>query len=116
MLATSTPQRVEEVVVPQVVETVEQYAERLVTEKWGKEQWDDFHLLIKKESGWNPLAKNPKSSAFGLGQFLSSTWQTVGCEKTDDPKVQIDCTIKYVDKNYGTPEKAISFHRINNFY
>jgi hypothetical protein len=26
------------------------------------------------ESGGNPYAKNPRSSAFGLGQFLDSTW------------------------------------------
>tara|TARA_R100000951_G_scaffold1557_5_gene3279 strand:- start:5298 stop:7727 length:2430 start_codon:yes stop_codon:yes gene_type:complete len=30
--------------------------------------------IIGAESGGNPNAKNPKSSATGLGQFISSTW------------------------------------------
>lgn len=30
--------------------------------------------IIKKESSYNPEAKNPNSTASGLGQFLESTW------------------------------------------
>ena len=30
--------------------------------------------IIGAESGGNPLAKNPRSSATGLGQFISDTW------------------------------------------
>lgn len=28
-----------------------------------------------KDGSWNPLSRNPRSSAAGLGQFLSGTWQ-----------------------------------------
>ena len=31
-------------------------------------------LIIGNESGGNPLAQNPNSSAGGLGQFIDSTW------------------------------------------
>ena len=30
--------------------------------------------IMKCESGYNPQAKNPKSTAYGLCQFLDSTW------------------------------------------
>lgn len=30
--------------------------------------------VIGRESGGDPTAKNPRSSAFGLGQFIDSTW------------------------------------------
>jgi len=34
------------------------------------------NCLIINESGWNPEAKNPSSTAYGLGQFLNSTWDS----------------------------------------
>ncbi len=30
-----------------------------------------------QDGSWNPLSRNPRSSAAGLGQFLSGTWQTL---------------------------------------
>lgn len=40
--------------------------------------------IIGAESGGNPNAKNPNSSATGLGQFLSSTWlDTLSRERPD---------------------------------
>lgn len=30
-----------------------------------------------QDGAWNPLSRNPRSSAAGLGQFLSGTWQTL---------------------------------------
>jgi len=106
-------------VIPREVErptTPQEYAKKRVIEKWGEEQWEDFNKLIMKESGWNPKAQNPRSTAYGLGQFLNSTWKLVGCEKSDDFKIQIDCTIDYIAKGYETPQKALQFHRGHNYY
>jgi len=36
-----------------------------------------LNCIIKCESGWNYKAKNPNSSAYGLGQFIDSTWTYV---------------------------------------
>lgn len=65
-------------------------------------------------SGYTP--SGVKSSAYGLGGFLDSTWDAVGCVKSDDPYYQVDCTMKYVEKRYGSPEVAWAFHREHNYY
>lgn len=51
--------------------------------------------LINCESGWNPNSKNASSTAYGLGQFLTSTWNNTnkalgGNLERDNPYHQID--------------------------
>lgn len=104
---------------PREIETsqhIKVYAFEKVLNRFGDEQWSYFNDLIKRESKWNSEAKNSRSTAYGLGQFLDSTWATVGCKKTSNQYKQIDCTIEYVSKVYGTPKKAIEFHNKNNYY
>lgn len=71
-------------------------------------QWFDTLRLFNGESGWNALAQNPISTAFGVGQFLDDTWATVGESKSDDPVVQARATGKYLNQrpDYGNPSKA----------
>lgn len=38
--------------------------------------WEIYKELIQVESNWNVWVKNRKSTATGLGQFLTSTWET----------------------------------------
>lgn len=59
-------------------------------------EWDAFDQLIAHESGWNPLAKNPGSTAFGLGQFLDSTQATYGVTGVTDPVRQIMAIFAYL--------------------
>ena len=92
------------------------YAFEKVLDKWGDKQWVHFSELVYKESGWKDTADNPKSSAYGLGQFLDSTWKTVGCKKTPDKYVQIDCMLNYIELRYDTPYKAMVHHKKNNWY
>lgn len=47
-----------------------------------------IYQIIQCESGFDPKAKNPNSTAFGLGQFLNSTWNY--CQKKWDMKLQRD--------------------------
>jgi membrane-bound lytic murein transglycosylase MltF len=71
----------------------------------------EFHYLdqlVYLESKWDPEAQNPYSTAYGIGQFLDQTWETVGYEKTDDPYTQIDAMIDYVKKRYGSFEAALT--------
>lgn len=71
-------------------------------------EWPALVNLINGESGWNPKAQNPGSTAYGLGQFLDQTWATVGGTKTDDPYQQAVLMLKYIKSrgDYGTPSKA----------
>lgn len=66
--------------------------------------------LIINESGCNPTAQNPTSSAYGIGQFLDSTWGLPGvdCVKSSDPVYQIRCMDKYVKVVYTTWENALA--------
>ncbi len=69
-------------------------------------QWIALANLISGESGFNNLAQNPTSSAFGMGQFLDSTWATVGMKKTADPYAQSVGIMRYIARNYGSPAAA----------
>lgn len=79
-------------------------------------QWDALARLIQKESSWNPAAQNPKSTAYGLFQFLNSTWATVGATKTSNPTQQAVAGLKYIKQRYSDPIKALKFHNANNYY
>ena len=75
-----------------------------------------YFKIIDKESKWNPLAQNPKSTAFGIGQFLNSTWALVDSKKSSDPYNQIDAMIKYVNLIYGTGCQAWDFKSYKGWY
>jgi hypothetical protein len=75
-----------------------------------------YFNIIDKESKWNPLAQNPKSTAFGIGQFLNSTWELVDHSKTKNPYIQIDAMVQYVKVVYGDGCKAWDFRYRNGWY
>ena len=67
--------------------------------------------IIGSESGWQPEAKNPKSSAFGLGQLLKSTREEyLGAKAgSTNPADQIRAFRAYVRDVYKTAERAKQF-------
>jgi len=74
-------------------------------------EWSAFQQLISNESGWNPNAQNPGSTAFGLGQFLDSTWKSVGGAKTNDPMQQLGLIFAYLRSRsdyHGSPAAALA--------
>ena len=60
-----------------------------------------FRAILNHESHMNPLAKNPYSSASGVGQLLNSTYQNLGMRKTNDPLGQVVATLSYISRHYG---------------
>jgi len=75
---------------------------------WGQgAQWNALNTLEMHEAGYNNMAQNPSSTAFGIGQFLDQTWKGYG-PKTTNPKKQIQYMLEYIKGRYGTPEKAWS--------
>lgn len=75
---------------------------------WGGNLWLDTLRLFNGESAWNATAQNPGSTAFGIPQFLDSTWATVGESKSSDVAVQARAAAKYIAgrPDYGNPSKA----------
>jgi septal ring factor EnvC (AmiA/AmiB activator) len=77
------------------------------------EQW-----IIMHESGGDPTADNPTSTAFGLGQlllgnrilYLGDDYATTDCGK------QLSAFRTYVRERYGTAERAQAFWQANGWY
>ncbi len=96
---------------------VVEVARRLAAQRgWTGAQWAALSELVSRESSWNPNAQNPTSSAYGLFQFLDSTWASVGGRKTSDPGKQIAYGLAYIAQRYGTPVGALRFHDAHNWY
>jgi hypothetical protein len=72
--------------------------------------------LWGKESHWNPKAQNPSSTAYGIPQFLDSTWAGTGIAKTSDGYRQIDAGLIYIDSRYGSPCGAWSHSKSTGWY
>jgi phage-related protein len=83
---------------------------------WTGAQWTALHNLVMSESGWDNTAQNPTSTAYGIGQFLNSTWATVGARKTSDARAQIVAMLRYIAQRFGNPARAWAFKQRNNFY
>lgn len=75
---------------------------------WGSAgEWQALDALWTHESGWNPAAKNPTSTAFGIPQFLKSTASAYGLAYGSvDPVAQIKAGLKYIRDVYGDPINA----------
>ena len=61
-----------------------------------------FRKVLTKESHFNAFAKNPFSSASGVGQLLNSTYQNLGLRKTNDYLAQVVATLSYIGERYGS--------------
>jgi hypothetical protein len=78
--------------------------------------------LIGRESGFRPTAQNPTSTAYGYGQFLTSTRNAYAKRYPDlnynNPVDQIVLTYKYIKDRYGTVQNALSQweHRSPHWY
>jgi TP901 family phage tail tape measure protein len=74
---------------------------------WGHgSEWNSLYELVMHESGFRSNAQNPTSTAYGLFQFLNSTWGSVGATKTSDPTQQTIAGLKYIKQSYGSPNQA----------
>lgn len=77
--------------------------------------------LVGRESSWNPSAKNPTSTAYGLFQFLDTTRANYSKRYPQynymrSPYDQTMLGIQYVRDRYGDPVKALQFWDKNKWY
>lgn len=80
------------------------------------DMWTALVQLINSESGFNNLAQNPTSSAYGMFQFLDGTWGIKGIGKTSDPRLQTEAGLEYIRGRYGNPMNAWAFKSSHNWY
>lgn len=73
-------------------------ARELLTDK----QFKCFTRLIGKESAWNPKAKNPSSTAIGIGQLLDGTYRNLGMKHSTAEVPQLVATLAYIGRKYGS--------------
>ena len=76
------------------------------------ENWTQFvcfHKLIEKEnSTWSPTARN--GSHYGIGQMRNETYKRL------DGYSQIDWTLRYIKKRYGSSCNAWRFFERNGYH
>lgn len=73
--------------------------------RWGVEHLDAFENLVKRESNFNPHAKNGSSGACGMFQAHPCSKLLAVC-----PDMDVDCQInwglRYIESRYGNPSNA----------
>ncbi len=74
--------------------------------------------IIMAESGGESTAKNPHSTAFGLGQLTIANRRSLmgGNAGSTDCGVQLDAFRKYTMGRYGSYDRALSFRRGHGWY
>ncbi|CAH1193697.1 Tail tape measure protein [Brevibacterium phage Rousseau] len=85
----------------------------------GGARWKALDYIVSRESGWNPKAQNPSSTASGLGQFINSTSRAYmgGSPMKKYPfDDQLKGVIKYTDDRYGGLGPAMKFWKSHNYY
>jgi membrane-bound lytic murein transglycosylase MltF len=65
-------------------------------------QFTCLDYVLTHESHWNSKAKNPKSSARGIGQLLDETYRNIGMKHSTDSRAQLIATLAYISRWYGS--------------
>jgi transglycosylase-like protein with SLT domain len=80
-------------------------------------QFSCFSHVIRRESDWNPRARNPSSGAYGIPQALPARkLATAGSDWRTNPRTQIRWAIRYMHQSYGSPCRAWRFWRHHHWY
>jgi hypothetical protein len=84
---------------------------------WGTDEFSCLDSLYMHESGWNPLAENSSSGAYGIPQSLPGDKMAVyGSDWQTNPTTQLEWGLAYIQDRYGSPCGAWNFWLGNNFY
>lgn len=96
------------------VGSVKAYASDLVG---GGEQWGCLEALWQRESGWNHLAENRSSGAYGIPQALpGSKMASAGADWATNPITQVNWGVGYITGRYGTPCDAWAHSEAKGWY
>lgn len=97
----------------------------MLEQGFAAEQWSCLEALWTKESNWNHLAANSRSTARGIPQAMMSvhfgaSWQDPGNAAAQqyltDPGTQIRWGLGYIANRYGTPCDAWGHFQAKGWY
>jgi len=84
---------------------------------WTQDQFGCLDSLWSRESGWNPRAANPYSSAYGIPQALpGSKMSSAGPDWQYNPETQIRWGLGYIESRYGSPCGAWGHSQASGWY
>ena len=80
-------------------------------------QFTCLNKLWTRESGWNPRADNPTSTAYGIPQSLpGSKMASAGADWRINPRTQMAWGLRYIKARYGDPCHAWAHSELHNWY
>lgn len=93
-------------------------AQQMVAAKgWSNSEFQCLETLWQRESGWNHLAQNPSSGAYGIPQALpGSKMASHGADWQTNPATQIAWGLDYIQGRYGTPCGALGHSNSRGWY
>jgi phage-related protein len=87
---------------------------------WGAADIAALNWIIGRESGGNPTAQNPRSSASGLFQMIDATWRAYGgtTAHAKDAAVPVQAMVglSYIRARYGSPVAAQAYWQAHGNY
>ena len=75
---------------------------------WTGAEWQCLLTLWTRESRFDHLADNPRSTAYGIAQRLG--------EDSSNPDIQILKGLRFIRKRYGTPCASLKHHKRYGWY
>ena len=82
--------------------------------KSAREEVEAMVEIAWRESRFNPKMQNPKSSSHQLFGFLKSTCKNYG--GCGDTMSHVRAALAYCYDRYGSPKRALDFHKRNRYY
>lgn len=86
------------------------------TQGWNATEWRCLRYIWNNESHFNPRARNKSSGAYGIAQFMPSTWGNYKVIKTSDARLQIKYGLHYIKVRYGSACHAEYFWIKHHWY
>ena len=84
---------------------------------FGLDQMPCLDKLFTRESGWNPLAQNKGSGAYGIPQALpGDKMAPYGSDWKTNPVPQINWGLSYIKGRYGNPCGAWAHSESTGWY
>ncbi len=96
---------------------IKQKAQEMCDSAFGEGHFTSLDLLINAESGWNHLAMNRSSGAYGIGQALPATKMApFGADYRTNPETQLKWLMSYIRDRYINPSNAWNFWKLHHWY